>query len=123
MNRHSGPQKIVTPSGETLVVLPLADYEALLSASDIVAAERVVTEVAAGRDEFIPEAMVNRLLEGENAIRLWREHRGLSATKLAELAEVSATYLSELETGKKSGSVAVLGRIANALGLTIDDLV
>lgn len=123
MNRHSGPQKIVTPSGETLVVLPLADYEALLSASDIVAAERVLAEVAAGRDEFIPEAMVNRLLEGENAIRLWREHRGLSATKLAELAEVSATYLSELETGKKAGSVAVLGRIANALGLTIDDLV
>lgn len=123
MNRHSGPQKIVTPSGETLVVLPIADYEALLSASDIVAAERVLAEVAAGRDEFVPEAIVNRLLEGENAIRLWREHRGLSATKLAEQAQVSATYLSELETGKKAGSVAVLGRIANALGLTIDDLV
>ena len=123
MNRLGSLQKIVTPNGETLVVLPLSDYEALVDAADIAAADRVLAEIAAGRDEFIPESMVDRLLGGESAIRLWREYRGLTAGAVAAQAGVSAGYLSELEAGKKRGSVAALGRIAAVLGLAIDDLV
>lgn len=122
MNRHS-PQKIVTPSGETMVVLPLSEYEALLDAIDVAAANRVVANVAAGRDEFVPEALVDRLLGGENRIRVWREHRALTASELASRAGISAAYLSELEAGKKSGSVDALRKLATALNLDIDDLV
>ena len=116
-------QKIVSPSGETMVVMPLADYEALIDAVDIATADKVVAEVAAGRDEFIPSAMVDRMLNGESPIRVWREHRGLTATALAGQAGISPAYLSELESGKKDGSVSVLARIASTLKLTIDDLV
>lgn len=116
-------QTIVTPGGETMVVLPLADYEALVDAVDIAAADKVLADVAAGRDEFIPSAMVDRMLNGESPIRVWREHRALSAAKLAEQAGISPAYLSELESGKKQGSVAVLANVAAALSLTIDDLV
>ena len=123
MTKLGTPQKIVTPNGETLVVLALSDYEALVDAADIAAADRVLAEIAAGRDELVPESMVDRLLGGESAIRLWREYRGLTAAALAEQAEVSAAYLSELETGKKRGGIAVLGRIAATLGLAIDDLI
>lgn len=116
-------QKIVTPGGETMVVLPLAEYEALIDAVDVATAEKVLADVAAGRDEFIPSAMVDRMLNGENPIRVWREYRGLSAAALSEQAGISAAYLSELETGKKQGSVSALASIAAALKLTIDDLV
>lgn len=116
-------QKITTPGGETMVVMSLGEYEALIDALDIAAADKVLADVAAGRDEFIPSAMVDRLLNKENPIRVWREYRGLSATALAQQAEISAAYLSELETGKKEGSVGALARIAAALRLTIDDLI
>jgi DNA-binding XRE family transcriptional regulator len=128
MSKAVGAQKIVTPAGETMVVLPLAEYEALREAAedaaDIAAANEVMTAFAEGQEEFIPSAMVDRLLDsGESRIRIWREYRGLTGAALAKEADVSAAYLSELEAGKKTGSVAALARIAAALGLTVDDLI
>ncbi len=115
-------QKIVTPGGETLVVLPLSEYESLVDAADIAAADRVRADIDAGRDEMVPAAMVDRMLAGESLVRLWREHRGLSAAQLAEAADISAGYLSELENGKKTGSLETLRRLAAVLKLDIDDL-
>ena len=119
----SAAQKIVTPGGETLILVPLAEYEALIDAADIAAADRIRADVAAGRDEVVPGSLVNRLIDGENAIRVWREYRGLTAAHLAAKAEISPAYLSELETGKKTGTVETLRKIANVLKLDIDDLV
>jgi DNA-binding XRE family transcriptional regulator len=115
-------QKIVTPGGETLVVIPLAEYEALLDAADIGAADKVRTAIAEGRDELVPAAIASRLLGDESPVRVWREHRGMTASALAERAGISAGYLSELENGKKSGSIAALGRLAGALNIAIEDL-
>lgn len=115
--------KITTPGGETLVILPLADYERLLDAADIAAAKTVAADIAAGRDEMVPDEVAKRLVGGENPIRVWREHRGLSARELATASGLSAAYISEIETGKKDGSVSAVKRIANAIGVDIDDLV
>ena len=116
-------QKIITPKGETLVLLPLEEYERLIDASDIAGADKVRGDIAAGRDEMIPAEIVKRLLAGENPIRLWRRHRSLSARDLAEKTGLSAAYISEIETGKKDGSVSAMKKIAQALGVEIDDLV
>jgi ribosome-binding protein aMBF1 (putative translation factor) len=119
----SAAQKIVTPGGETLVVVPLAEYQALIDAADVADARRIMADIASGREELIPAAVVDRFLAGENAIRVWREYRGLSASELAAKAGLSAAYVSELEIGKKTGTVDTLRKIADALGLTLDDLV
>lgn len=58
-------------------------------------------------------------------IRELRERSGLSLDKLAENADISKTYLWELESdksGTKKPSADVLLRIANALSTTIADL-
>ena len=86
------------------------------------AAEKIQADIDAGREELIPEAMLERMLAGESLVRLWREHRGLTAAQLAEAADISAGYLSELENGKKTGSLETLRRIAVVLNLDIDDL-
>ena len=116
-------QKIVAPGGETLVVLPLSDYERLLDAADIAAASKVRGDIAAGRDEMVPAALVTRLLAGENPVRVWRRHRGLTGRALAASAGIGAAYLSEIETGRKEGSLAVMKRLAEALSVDLDDLV
>ena len=116
-------QTITTPSGETLVVLALADYEKLVDQADIARADKVVADIAAGRDELLPADVVTRLLDGENKVRVWRRHRGMSARDLATTAGLSAPYISEIESGKKEGSISVMKKIAEALKVDLDDLV
>ena len=45
------------------------------------------------------------------------------ARELATAADVSAGYLAEIETGRKSGSAAALARLAKALQVQIGDLI
>ena len=48
-----------------------------------------------------------------------RTQKGYSVYKLAKLSEVSATYIHELEDGKKQPTVEVLSRICSALDITL----
>ncbi|MCS0504310.1 helix-turn-helix domain-containing protein [Ancylobacter mangrovi] len=120
-------QIITTPAGDRLVVLPEADYEALVAAAedaaDIAAVRRFKERLASGEEELVPAAIVDRLVAGENAIRVWREHRGLSASSLAEKAGIAQAFLSQIETGKRDGTVTTLKKIADALSVTVDDLI
>lgn len=122
MTKSMGAQRILTPSGETMVVMSLDEYEALLDAADIAAADRVLKNIAEGRDEFIPSAMVDRMLGGENLIQVWREHRGLDVAALAGKADVSPDDLAEVEAGNKHLNEVQMARVAAALNLTVDDL-
>lgn len=58
-------------------------------------------------------------------VRNYREDRGLTPARLAEIASVSRSYLSELESGRGSAqrpSADTLYRIAKALGVAMSDL-
>ena len=120
-------QIITMPSGERMAIMPESEYLVMLDdaemAHDIAAIELFKQRLASGDEELIPAAVVNAILDGENAFRVWREHRGLSVKALAELAGVAPAYLSQIETGKREGTVSTLSKIAKALGVTIDDFV
>ncbi|AXS39283.1 helix-turn-helix domain-containing protein [Breoghania sp. L-A4] len=119
-------QIITTPAGERLVVLPEDEYlamrEALDDRADIEAVRAFEHKLAAGEEELIPAEFVNRILDGENKVRVWRDYRGLTARDLAAAAGLSAAYVSEIETNKKDGSVAALKAIAAALRADLDDI-
>ena len=72
----------------------------------------------------MPDALVDRLADGDNPVRVWREYRGLTVTALARRAKVSNARLSAIENGAAIGSVPArtLRDIADALGVTVDDL-
>jgi DNA-binding XRE family transcriptional regulator len=120
-------QTITTPSGERLVVITEANYKRLVEAAedaaDLAEVSKFQRRLAAGEEELVPADVVERLLSGENRIRVWREHRGMSATALAEKANIAQPFLSQLETGKREGTVETLRKSAASLSLTIDDLV
>ena len=121
------PTVITTPSGDRMAILPLAEYERLVEAAedadDVAAYDRIKQRIAAGEEELVPSDVVNRILDGENKIRVWREYRGMTARKLAGRAEVSGAYLSQIETGARDGSVDVMKRIAEALCVSLDEIV
>lgn len=56
-------------------------------------------------------------------IREVRKAHGLSLERTAELAEVSLTFLGEVERGKKEPSISTLQRLARALSVSVTDLV
>lgn len=117
------PQTITTPNGETLVILAKAEYELLLDKADIAKADKIKADVAAGREEAIPAEIVRRLISGESKVKVWRNHRGLTARELADATDLSAPYISEIESGRKEGSISAMKKIAEALKVDLDDLV
>ena len=91
---------------------------------DMVEEREATAAFAATRDqESVPDAIVGRLIDGENPIRVWREHRGLSLRTLAARAGTSPSVLSDMETGKSEGRPAILRRIAGILEVSLDELI
>jgi len=72
--------------------------------------------------EFVPAAVVDRIIEGDNLIRVWREYRGLTRPQLAQLAKISQSTLSQLESGKRPATRKTLEALATALKLEVADL-
>ena len=57
-----------------------------------------------------------------NRIKAARKAKGLSQSELSELIDRSVGYMSYIETGSKKPSLETLIQIANALDVTIDEL-
>ncbi len=93
------------------------DAEALLSD------EELYDRADAEGGESFPAEVVDRLLVNENPIRVYRDHRGMTQGALAAAAGIHPVYLSQIETGKRSGSAKTLAAIAETLGVTVDDLI
>ena len=119
-------QFFTTPGGETMAVLPGDVYEALAQIAedtiDAATAEQVLARIASGESTMIPAVFADRILDGENPVRVWRDFRGLTIKALAASAGISAAYLSQIEGGSRVGTVVTMKAIAEALGVTIDDL-
>lgn len=109
-------------------VIPVDAYRQLLKqaedAEDICAADKAMREIENGEDEIIPGSVVDALINGaDHPLRIWREYRGLTQDALAKKAGVGKSYISQIETGGREGSVSVYRGIAKALQVDIDDLV
>jgi DNA-binding XRE family transcriptional regulator len=122
------PTIVSTPNGDR-VLLPVADYERLCKAReelddllDAQAYDRAKAALASGADHMITGEVAHRLLAGDNPMRVWREHRGLTLDQLATKTSFSKGYLSEIETGKKDGSLRAMRAVAEALGIALEDL-
>ena len=102
--------------GKAYVVLSEEDYQDLIDALE---AQAITARIAAGEETF-PHALVVELMSTDSRIRTYRTYRGMSVSQLAEAAGISQPYLSEIENGKKTGSVDVLKRIAAALRVDLD---
>lgn len=61
----------------------------------------------------------NRL--GQN-LRALRKARGLSQERFALEHDIDRTYVSGIERGTRNPTVSVLGRLADALGVDIHEL-
>ncbi|PHS27286.1 MAG: transcriptional regulator [Robiginitomaculum sp.] len=105
------------------VKIPEKDFERLIDKLED-ALDRLALDAALRENKKrFPGELVQRMVEGEAPLRVFRQYRGLTQQALADAAKVSKTTISELETGRKDGSIKTIARIAEVLNLDIDDLV
>ncbi len=122
----SKTQVILDEGGRpAFAVIPWRDYERL-SGEDAEAPlsdEALYDQAKAEGGESFPAGVADRLLAGENPIRVYRDHRGMTQGDLAAAAGIHPVYISQIETGRRTGSTRTLAAIAEALGVTVDDLI
>ena len=127
VKRAAGPrgdevQFIKERGARKFAVLPIEVYETLLEELDMLADVRAYDEAKARKEEIVPFELSKRLIAGENPIRVWREHRGLSVADLAKEAGLSASHLSRLEGEIGRGGAKALRSLAVALDIDLDDI-
>jgi hypothetical protein len=124
-----------TARGE-VAILPRKEYERLAAraaeADEDAGAARVVArareEIAEG-GVLLPKDVVDRLADGENPVRVLREWRerdtpgGMTQMYLSFKTGLSQGYISDIETGRRTGTAAALRSIANVLEVPLDLLV
>lgn len=104
----TGNGSVALVAGEERVVM-------LRLGVEIEPATIVLRDLATGREERVDQPIAARLLRGENAVKVWREHRRLTQTTLAKKAGITMDYLSKLETGRRHASDEVQSDLMRAL--------
>ncbi|MCB1682442.1 MAG: helix-turn-helix transcriptional regulator [Rhodospirillales bacterium] len=95
--------------GKPYVLVPLHDY-------------RVLTHEHPKSD--LPDEILDRLMaRQESPLKIIRKYRGFTQKELAELTGISRPYLTEIETGKKDGSIRAMKTLADVLNVDLSLLV
>ncbi|MEJ9151578.1 MULTISPECIES: helix-turn-helix transcriptional regulator [Bacillus] len=55
-------------------------------------------------------------------IRTFRKEKGLSQEELADIANLHATYIGQLERGEKNATLESIEKVARALEISLEDL-
>ena len=95
------------------IAISPSDFEDIL---DVLAYD----EAKSANEENFP---VERLIEGESPLRVYREFRGFTQVQVAQKVGLTQATIAELEKGKQKGSIDTWKALASALNVDIHDLV
>lgn len=91
--------------GKPYVLVPLHDYRAMSGGN--------------GGDD-LPDSILDELAARQSSpVKILRKFRGFTQSELSQEAGISRPYLTEIETGKKDGSLRAMKSIASALGVNV----
>jgi DNA-binding XRE family transcriptional regulator len=104
-------------------VLPIMEYRNLIKRLEDLEDARDIREYRSNPGESFPPVIVNRLMDGVNPLKVFREHRGITLESLGAVCGVSAAALSQIENGKREPSVGLLKKLSEALQVDVDILI
>ena len=117
------PKFIDTGSGEKLVILTGTEYEALLKlareaeedAADAQLFAERMAELRADPNMILPQEVSSRMMRGERLLTALRKWKRVTQTQLSAKTGLTQGYISDIESGRRTGSVQTLETIAAAL--------
>lgn len=98
--------------GKPFVLVPMHEYRRLTT--------HMNAGAGAAMEGDLPENIRDLIAAGtHHPVRILRKYRGLTQNALADEARLSRPYLTEIETGKKQGSIGVMKALATALNVPV----
>ena len=121
------PQIIRTANGEELVVLPRAEYEALLGradqeaedADDVAIYDARKAELDAG-GIVLPETVSAAMLRGDSRLKAIRKWRDMTQLHIESKTDIGQGYLSDLESGRRTGTPETVAKLAKVLKVPVE---
>ncbi|SJM31055.1 helix-turn-helix domain-containing protein [Mesorhizobium delmotii] len=119
----NAPQIIKTPTGEELVVIPKADYEALLHAAEEALEDAADVAIYDERkaslktEKPLPADVTMEILRGSSRLKALRNWRRLTQAELATTVGISQGFLSDLESNRRKPSAQTSAMLAKALDI------
>lgn len=118
--------KFIKAGEAELVLLTRAEYDRLIAiaeeaeedAADIAIYDARKAELAAEAHSHLPKEVSAMLMRGDRLVKALRKWRGMTQMQLAAKIGVAQGYLSDLESGRRSGTDDTLRLIA--AGLEVD---
>jgi len=122
----NAPQIIKTASGEELVVLTKAEYEALLhgfvgddeDAEDVAIYDARKADME-GSGEVLPTEVSVAILRGDSRLKAIRNWRDVTQMEIATQTNIGQGYLSDLESGRRKGTPETLKLLAEFLDVPV----
>ncbi|MCP4625381.1 MAG: helix-turn-helix domain-containing protein [bacterium] len=118
IEKNGKPEWAVIPYKEFEVI-----QEALEDAEDIRDIEENLKAIKENKEMLVPGEVTFAILDGGNPIRIWREYKSIKLNELARKVGISASYLSQIENGKRNPTIDTLKLIAAALGVDPESLI
>lgn len=112
-----------SPTGETMVVLTEAEYDALLDARDAAVSAAIAERVRTGEEETFTLDQAIAFAEAPTPLAFWRKHRGFTQKALADAVGISQSYVADLESGRRKGNPSLLLRLSKALRTSVERLI
>jgi DNA-binding XRE family transcriptional regulator len=109
-------------NGRRYAMVPAEYYQRLAQMAEDAEDIAIIRRQQAEPQATIPAAVLERILDGGNPIRAWRQHRNIPLVDLARRVGLSRGYLHQLEAGRRNMSVATLRKLADALDTDMDFL-
>lgn len=117
--------QFVEIAGQKMAMLPVAEFERLVDLAedklDVHAAIAAERRREAG-EEYVPFEVIDRIIAGENALKVWRKHRGLTQVTLAKRARVTQAFVGFLEKDERRASVETWQSLAKVLDVELEDI-
>lgn len=102
-------------------IVPIDIFERMASASEDMDDIALYDAAMAADDGVrIPSEVLNAIVDGTHPIKAWRKYRDLTVQVLADQAQISKAFLSQIENRKRVGTIAVLSALARALDVSVD---
>ncbi len=118
IEKNGKPEWAVIPYDEYIKIQEL--IEDIEDKKDI---EEYFELLKSGEEQIIPSEVTFAILQGVNPIRAWREYKQIKVKELAKWAGITPSYLSQIETGKRTPTIDTLKAIAEALAIDVEMLI
>ncbi len=114
--------RTIIENNQTYAVVALSEWESMQEQLEDLQDMIDYMDAKARGEESFPLALWQSICDGTSPVKAFREHRGMTQETLAQFAKVKRPLISDIENGKKQGSINTLKLIAKALDVPLDAL-